>query len=481
MAEHRYNPRLMALIVASALFMGSLDGTIITTALPRMARSFAVPAADLSLGITIYIMVTAALLPISAWIADRLGARSVFAAAIVAFTLTSLLCGQSRTLWQFVGARVLQAAAAALMAPVGNLVLLRATEKRDFVRMVAISTTPALVAPVIGPPVGGFIVSFLDWPWVFYLNLPIGIVGTLLALRYIPNLKAEARRPFDLAGFLGTGLALACLIYGLDRIAAAGTNRALAAGLILAGLLLGTFAIRHARRHPHPLIPLAALGIRTFRTCTATGGALVRIPFLAANFVLPLFFQTGLGMSAFVSGLLLLGYNGGDLVLKSVAGQILRLSGFRRAMTASAWLMALSIAACALIGPRTPLWLMFGGLVLAGAFRSVLFTAMASLAFADVPRDGMGGAVVLSNVTNRTIGAFGITLAAIILHGGAAWRGQGDLSADDCRLALAVLALLCLAAIIPFRRLPADAGAEVSGHRPGAAPEPAPAGRTPGR
>ncbi len=192
MTAPTYHPRLLALIVASAMFMGALDGTVITMALPQMATSFAVHPVDLSIGITVYILVSAVFLPISAWVADRFGARSVFALAIVGFTLASALCGLSQSLWQFVGARALQAFASALMVPVGNLVLLRTTAKRDFVAMVTISTTPALVAPVIGPPIGGFIISFLAWPWIFFLNIPIGIVGTLLVLRYIPNVQAAS-------------------------------------------------------------------------------------------------------------------------------------------------------------------------------------------------------------------------------------------------------------------------------------------------
>src|SRR5579862_5598532 len=205
------NPRLIALIISAALFMGSLDANIIATALPQMARAFRLPPVELSLGMTVYILVMAAFLPISTWVADRLGARRVFAAAIVAFALTSALCGFSRTLPEFVGARALQALAATLMAPVGNLVLFRSTEKRDLVAAVAISTTPALIAPAIGPAIGGFIVTFLDWPWIFFLNVPISVLGVTLALRFIPDVRDERRRPFDWPGFLLSGLGLGAL------------------------------------------------------------------------------------------------------------------------------------------------------------------------------------------------------------------------------------------------------------------------------
>jgi EmrB/QacA subfamily drug resistance transporter len=460
-----YTPRLIALIVAAALFMGSLDQTVIATALPQMAHAFHRPVVDLSLAMTVYILVMAAFLPISTWVADRLGARSVFAAAIIGFAAASALCGFSRTLPEFIAARVLQALAATLMSPVGNLVLLRSTEKKDLVSAIAISTTPGLVAPVIGPALGGFIVTFVDWPWIFFLNIPIAVVGVVLALRYIPNLKAE-RRPFDFAGFIATGAALGTFIYGLDRISVAGGDWRWPAALIVIGLALGVIAIRHSLKAPHPLLPLAPLRIETFRVSALTGGSLVRLPFRALGFTLPLLFQVALGLSAFQSGLLILGYNGGDLLLKSIANQTLRRVGFRRALVVTSVLSAMATASWMLFGRSTPFWVIFAVLAASGMARSILMTAMVSMTFADVPHEELGGATVLSNVLNQTTGAVAIGLAAIILNLSAAARGAaGHLGLADCRIALAVMAAIGLAAAASFARLPHDAGAEVSGHR----------------
>lgn len=465
MAAPTYSPRLTASIVAAALFMGSLDSTIIATALPQMSRAFYVPPVDMSLGITIYILVMAACLPVSTWVADRLGARNVFAAAIAAFALASALCGFSHSLPQFVAARVLQAMAAALMAPVGNLVLFRTTEKKDLIGVVAISTTPGLIAPVIGPAIGGFIVTFLAWPWIFFLNLPIAAVGMALALRFIPNLKAGERRPFDWRGFVLTGASLAALMYGLDRISASNADRPLPAALIVLGVGLGVLAIRHSRRAAHPLISLNALKYKTFAAATLLGGTLVRIPLRSLGFILPLMFQVGMGMSAFKSGLLLLGYNGGDLLLKSVASRILRRTGFRSALVISAALTALCTATWMLFVHATPFWLIFGVLLFSGAARSVMFTAMSAMTYADVPRDEIGGATVLANVSNQVTGGVAIAMGAIILNISASLRGHGGggLSLADCRIALAVLAACGLASIISWLRLPKDAGAAVSG------------------
>ena len=464
----RYAPRLIALIVASAVFMGALDSTVIATALPQMARAFHLQPVDLSLGITVYILVMAAFLPISTWVADRLGARGVFAGAIAGFALSSMLCGFSQDLPQFVVARVLQALTATLMTPVGNLVMLRTTEKKDLVAAVAISTTPGLIAPVIGPALGGFLVTFLDWRWIFFLNLPIAALGVFLTLRFIPDLRAEVRRPFDFRGFVLTALALGAVIYGLDRVSASGAWEGPAA-LIVLGLVLGALAIRHSLTAPHPLLPLGSLRIQTFRTSALTGGTFVRTPFRALGFVLPLMFQVGLGMTAFQSGVLLLGYNGGDLLLKSIANQTLRRVGFRTALVVTALLTAAATLSWLLFTERTPFWAMFLALSLAGAARSVLMTGNVSLTFADVPREEIGGATVLSNVLNQTTGAVAIALAAIILNVSSALRGAaGHPSLQDCRIAIAVVVAIGLFAVPSFLALPRDAGAEVSGHRQGA-------------
>lgn len=463
-----HNPRLIAAIVASALFMASLDATIIATALPQMARSFRASPVDLSLGITIYILVMAVFLPMSTWTADRLGARNVFAGAIVGFAFASALCGFSHNLGEFVGARALQALFATLMTPVGNLVLLRSTEKKDLITVLAISTTPGLVAPVIGPAVGGFIVTFVAWPWVFFLNVPIAAVGVLCVLRFIPNLRGQKSRPFDWPGFLLTGASLAAVIYGLDRITApGGLGWRASAALIAAGLGVGVLAVRHSRRAAHPLVSLWPLGLVTFRTIALTGGNLVRIPFRALGFILPLLFQVGLHMSAFQSGLLLLGYNGGDLLLKSVAGRVLRATGFRAALVLGAAITALATAGWTLFSTATPFWAIFGVLTLSGAARSVLFTGMVSLVFADVPHERIGDATVLSNLFNQTTGAVAIGLSVVVLNLSALARGAsvGQTSLADCRVALVVMALIGLASLPWFLRLPRDAGAEVSGHQ----------------
>jgi len=463
--EHRFDPRLTALVVASSNFMGALDGTIITLALPRMAHSFGIQPIALTIGITVYIVVMATMTPASAWIADRFGPRRVLVFAIAGFTVASVLCGVSRSLTAFVAARALQAGCAALMSPVGNQILYRVTPKRDFVRAVAISTTPALVAPVIGPPLGGMIITALSWPWVFFLNVPIGLVAIALTLRSIPPIEPAPPRPFDWTGFALSGAALVLLIYGLELASASGPGEA-AIGLVAGGLLLGAIAIRHMRRTPHPIVSLEPLRVPTFVTASLTGGGLVRIPFRALNLILPLMMQDALRLNPFWAGLLLLGYNGGDLALKAAAGRILRRYGFRRCLVVSGTLTALASAALTSFSLSTPWIVIFIGLALAGALRSVLFTSIVAINFADVPSEELAHASILNNVSSQVLGALAVSLAGLILTGSAALHGaeSGHLALFDYRIAILVMALVGLAAVPFFRRLPADAGAEVSGH-----------------
>jgi EmrB/QacA subfamily drug resistance transporter len=463
------SPRLLALIVACSMFMAQLDSSIVVTALPQMARSFHVHPADLSITLTVYLLVQAVFLPSSSWIADRFGARDVFAAAIVVFTLASMLCGISQTLPEFVAARVLQAIAAALMTPVGRVVLLRSTDRRDMVRVLSISTAAMLIAPTIGPPLGGFITTYLAWPWVFFVNAPIGLVGVALVLRFIPNLLSAERRPFDAMGFVLLAVSLGCLLYGLDRISAAsGPGWLASAALVGLGLAVGAWSVRHALTTPHPLVPLWPLKIPSFAITSIGGGALARLPVRAAPFILPLMFQVGMGMTAFRSGLLLLGMSAGDLVLKTLTGRTLRRFGFRTALMVGATIMSLAIAACAGFGVATPVWLIFLVLLGCGMARSITFTGMSTLIYADVPREQVGGATVLWNVTQQVTNALGISLAAILLNLSSAFQGgaRGGLSVWDCRFALLVMAGTGLLSVLSFARLPRDAGAELSGHRP---------------
>src|SRR5579871_6186380 len=255
---------VIALLVAGAFFMEQLDGTVIATALPQMAQSFAVAAVDLNIGMSAYLLTVAVFIPASGWVTDRFGARTVFASAIVTFTLSSVLCAASGTLWQFTLARVLQGIGGAMMVPVGRLIVLRNTEKQHFVRMIAYLTWPALAAPVVGPPLGGFITTYSSWQWIFLLNVPLGIAGLALALILIPNSKGEANGAFDWTGFALTGFASLSLMYSLETIGRSTVNWFVTAPLLAGGAAAGVSAVRHALGAAHPLLDLGAFKVPSF-------------------------------------------------------------------------------------------------------------------------------------------------------------------------------------------------------------------------
>jgi EmrB/QacA subfamily drug resistance transporter len=476
MAAHagsRASSRLIALIVASAMFMAGLDASVVVVAMPDMARTFSVRPIDLNIGITIYILAQAVLLPSSSWVADRFGARRVFVLALAGFTVASILCGLSRTLPQFIVARVVQGAAASCMTPIARMVLLRSTEKQDLVSVLTISTVPMLIAPTLGPPVGGFITTYLSWPWIFLLNVPVGIAGVALVLRFIPPMRGEPRRPFDALGFALLAAASGGVLFGLELLSASNGPWLFGGGLVLAGIGCAVAAVRHLRSHPHPVLSLKAAGIPTFATTSLNGGVLVRLPVRALPFILPLLFEVVLGMSAVYSGFLLLAMNGGDLLLKTAATRSVRRFGFRSILIASTSVMLVGVLLCAAFSAATAYWVIFAVLAASGMARSLLFTGMGTLAFADVPHEELGSATVLWNLVLQATNALGVSLAAILMNltSWALGEPMGHVTLANCRVALIVMGLIGALSIVPFARLPHHAGAAVSGHRPRSSPD----------
>ncbi|MBM3072629.1 MFS transporter [Enterobacter sp. RHBSTW-00994] len=453
-----------ALLVAGAFFMEFIDGTVIATALPDMAKSFGVQAVDLNIGISAYLITLAVLIPASGWIADRFGARKVFALALAIFTLASVFCGLATTVDQFVAMRVLQGMGGALMVPVGRLAVLRTTPKHQLITAIATLTWPALVAPIIGPPLGGFITSYANWRWIFFINVPLGIVAIILALRIIPDLHDDERRPFDLPGFLATTIAMVSLVYAMESMGGQHVQEGLTLLLLAIGTVALIFALRHFRRVPWPMIRLDALDVPTFRV-TMYGGSLFRASISAVPFLLPLMFQVGFGMDAFHSGLLVLAVFVGNLTIKPATTPLIRSLGFKRLLLINGALNVLALLACALITPHTPVWLIMLILYLGGVFRSIQFTAVSTLAFADVPSPQMSYANTLFSTATQLAVGLGITLGAIGIRIGEKMGDAFGLAAIpgiSFRLAFVAIALICLVGMFDTLRLTKDAGSAVS-------------------
>ncbi len=453
-----------ALLVAGAFFMEFLDGTVIATALPDMARDFGVTAVELNIGISAYLITLAVLIPASGWIADRFGARAIFTLALAIFTLASIFCGLSTEVHIFVAMRILQGVGGALMVPVGRLAVLRTTPKHQLIKAIATLTWPALVAPIIGPPLGGFITRYASWHWIFFINVPLGLAAIILSLRIIPDIRETERRSFDLSGFITTSVAMVSLVTAMERLG--DRQPQIWPTLALAALGFGCllYSIRHFRRAAAPMVRLDALQVPTFRV-TMYGGSLFRASISAVPFLLPLLFQVGFGMDPFHSGLLVLAVFVGNLTIKPATTPLIRWLGFRRLLLINGALNVCSLLACALLTPQTPVWAIMLILYLGGVFRSIQFTGVSTLAFADVPAAQMSDANTLFSTASQLAVGLGITLGAIGIRLGEQvgdWLHLTELPGISFRLSFVFIALICLVGMIDSLHLAKTAGSSVS-------------------
>ncbi|HCA3679200.1 TPA: MFS transporter [Klebsiella pneumoniae] len=453
-----------ALLVAGAFFMEFLDGTVIATALPDMARDFGVTAVELNIGISAYLITLAVLIPASGWIADRFGARAIFTLALAIFTLASVFCGLSTEVHIFVAMRILQGVGGALMVPVGRLAVLRTTPKHQLIKAIATLTWPALVAPIIGPPLGGFITRYASWHWIFFINVPLGLAAIILSLRIIPDIRETERRSFDLSGFITTSVAMVSLVTAMERLG--DRQPQIWPTLALAALGFGCllYSIRHFRRAAAPMVRLDALQVPTFRV-TMYGGSLFRASISAVPFLFPLLFQVGFGMDPFHSGLLVLAVFVGNLTIKPATTPLIRWLGFRRLLLINGALNVCSLLACALLTPQTQVWAIMLILYLGGVFRSIQFTGVSTLAFADVPAAQMSDANTLFSTASQLAVGLGITLGAIGIRLGEQvgdWLHLTELPGISFRLSFVFIALICLVGMIDSLHLAKTAGSSVS-------------------
>jgi EmrB/QacA subfamily drug resistance transporter len=460
----KHGAAIIPVVVAFAFFMENFDGTVITTALPAMSRSLHSNPVALSTGVTAYLVSLAVFIPVSGWIADRYGASSTFRAAILLFTIASVFCGFAHNVEQLVLARCLQGMGGAMMLPVGRLIILRNFDRTEFIRAMSLVTTPALIGPVLGPPIGGFITTFLDWRWIFFLNVPIGIAGIVLAWIYIDDAHEEDRRPFDLLGFILTGGAVAALMSSSDLVVRGegGTPTRVLFGL---SLVLGAAAIVHAKRFAWPLVDLSLFHLRTFATSMGPG-SFFRATVFATPFLLPLLLQVGFGMSAFESGLLTIGAAAGALTMKAWTPRILRRYGFRTVLTVNGVLTGMTILALAACTNATPLAAIVAIILFFGTGRSLQLSALNAFAFAGVPPRQMSAATSFSGMLQQLAGGLGIAASALLMREFVTSRGvqAAALDATDVRYAILATAIVAILAALAFLTLDGDSGAELSGH-----------------
>jgi EmrB/QacA subfamily drug resistance transporter len=454
--------RTVALIVAGAMFMHNLDSTLIATSLPQIGSTFGVRAVDMSVGITAYLLASAAFLPLAGWLADRYSARRVFAAAVALFTLASVGCGAAGSLGIFVLARVAQGVAGAMMTPVGQTVVLRHTEGKQLLTAIALLTWPGLLAPVIAPVLGGMVTTYFSWRWNFLLNIPIGLAVVVLALKMIPAEHGTHVRPLDVRGLAWSTIALTGLLYGLQGLAADHGNMRLAllCALVGAAALAATF--RHLRRTAAPLLDLATFRYQTFRVTNGTVGLVFRSTIAATPFLVPLLLQLAYGFSALQAGSWVMVYFLGNVAMKPATSPLLRRFGFRNMLVFNGVLSGLATIACGFIAPVAAPWLAGAVLFLTGLTRSMQFTSLNTLGYADMPAALRSSAATLNSMLMQVSMALGVAVAALLLQRSALLRGAATPELLDFRVTFALVGLAAVVAAIFNLALPRNAGAHVT-------------------
>jgi len=462
--------RLVALIVAVALFMENLDSTVIATSLPAIAADIGTNPLALKLAVTSYLLSLAVFIPMSGWTADRYGGRNVFRIAIAVFVLGSIGCAISRSLTDFVVARVVQGMGGAMMTPVGRLVLIRTIDKRALIDAMAWVSMPALVGPVMGPPLGGFITTYASWHWIFLINVPMGLVGIILATRHIEDVRIKERVPFDLVGMVLAGLGVAGLAFGFSVAGLDYLPWPFVAALIIGGAAFFIAYLVHARRVPAPVLDFSLLDLPTFRA-SLFGGFLFRVGVGALPFLLPLLMQLGFKLNPFQSGLVTFSAAFGALTMKAAAAAILKRFGFRTVLVINALLSATFIAACATFSQATPYALIIAVLLIGGFFRSLQFTSINAIAYAQVQPERMSRATSLAAVGQQLSLSTGVALSASVVEFVVRREAAAGITIGDFPLAFLIVAAISAASVLLFMRLPPDAGAELA-HRDRKLPAP---------
>lgn len=467
MTQEKLSKRTLAisLLVAGALFMENLDATILATGLPAMGRAFRVPVVDVNLGITSYLLALAVFIPISGWMADRYGPRRVFSTAIVIFTLASAWCGASHSLPEFTAARILQGIGGSMMVPVGRLMTVREVPKHHIMRTVAYTVWPSLIAPIMGPPLGGWIITYLNWRWMFLLNLPVGVVLLVGTLVLVHHGKRQEVMPFDWPGFVLTGIACAGAIILMEFASTQPANWVLLASLAIGTVLFCFAAWKHLKRAPQPLFDLETLKIPTYRV-VLFGGSWITTAIFMTPFLLPLMFQIGFGLNAFAAGSLVIAVFAGNLAMKPLTTPLLRRYGFRKVLVVNGALTAIALGACALLIPSTMHWVVLLVLFAGGLGRSMQLTSLTTLCFADLDDKRMSSGSALFAMVRQLNTSIGVGIASLTLRL-SAWENRhlGTLTLRDFHVAFVVVGLLALASLPSALRLHPRAGDVVAGKK----------------
>ncbi|HVZ13695.1 MAG TPA: MFS transporter [Bauldia sp.] len=469
---------VVPLIIAFAMFMQTLDSTILSTSIPAIARALDEPPLRLHLAVTSYMLSLAGFLPLSGWLADRFGARRVFRSAILIFTLASMACGFSDSLLMLLAARVCQGLGGAMMVPVGRLILVRSVAKTELIKAMTLMSMPALVGPIVGPPLGGLITTFASWQWIFWVNVPIGIVGWVMVGIFIEETRVESVKAFDLRGFIFSGIGLSAALFGFDGATTESFPPAVSYSVLGVGVVFLVLYARHARRVANPILDLKLLRVPTLRASIG-GGSVFRIGIGAIPFLMPLFMQVGFGYSPLQSGLITFAASAGAFGIRGFSARVLARFGYRNVLIWDVLIAGVFLASYGLFRADTPVVVMLALLAAGGVFRSLGFSSINTLAFADIEPAHMSQATSFTFMAQRLSMTVGVALSAFLVHvfaGGAADHPPVSAFAET----FVVIAIISSLSSFVFYRLSPDAGASLSGRpvahveRPAAESEPPP-------
>ena len=439
-----------------------MDSTVIATSLPAIAADIGTSPIALKLALTSYFVSLAIFIPISGWMADRFGATNIFRLAIAVFVVGSIACAFSNSLPTFVVSRFLQGIGGSMMTPVARLVLIRATPRNELVSAMAWLTVPALIGPLTGPPIGGFLTTYLSWHWIFWINVPIGAIGILLATRFLPPPEPRTPRQLDVIGFVLTTIGFAGIIFGLSVISLPAIPQIAGWAAVVIGVASMLIYYWHTKRTDHPLLDPTLFRNRVFRTAVV-GGTFFRIGIGAFPFLMPLMLQLTFGLTPFESGLTTFVAAFGAIISKFGATRLYARFGFPRVLAVTSLLGCIFLAVNGFFTPDTNHYLLMLLLFIGGLTRSFFFTGVNTFGYADISEADASQATSISAVVQQISVALGVAVAGGILEASTQIRGV-PLDLTDFHIAWFIVAALAAASAIQFLRLPPDAGSNVSGH-----------------
>lgn len=452
--------RLTPIILAVALFMERMDSTIIATSLPAIASDIGTSPIALKLAVTSYLVALAIFIPISGWMSDRFGALNIFRLAILVFIAGSIGCAFSHSIGAFVVWRFVQGAGGSMMTPVGRLLLVRGTPRNQLVDALAWLTIPALIGPILGPPVGGFLTTYLTWHWIFWINVPIGIVGIILVTKFLPSVEPRDPRPLDFVGFLLSGISFSAFVFGISVISLPAMPLYYGYATVMLGVLGGLVYLLHARRTPYPLLDPKMFRYPIFRAAIF-GASNFRMGLGALPFLMPLMLQLGFGLTPFQSGLVTFVTAIGSMGSKFAASRTFDRFGFRNVLVLTTFLSSIFLGINGFFYPTTSLSLIMACLLIGGLLRSMAFSGVNAMAFADVNDEDSSQATSINAVAQRISMAMGVAIAGGALDISSSFH-NGKIELIDFHVAFFVVALISMSAVITFLRLPHDAGAELT-------------------